>query len=169
MMTVVETKRKQRVGPVGFEAFFIATFPKARSLGTRLLGGALGEDLAIEALARAYARWRAVSTLESPESWVMRVVTNSAIDEIRKKKAYLPAVIPPDASTNLALRDNLVEALRTLTLRQQAVVVLRYIVDLSEAEVGHILGMSTGSVKTHLHRAMPQLREFLSNDEGVMP
>jgi RNA polymerase sigma-70 factor (ECF subfamily) len=168
MMTEVETRRYQRAGTDAFEVFFTATFPRARALGTRLVGSAFGEDLAIDALARAYARWKAVSRMEFPEAWVMRVVTNSAIDEIRRKKAYLPAVNPPDQLANLALRDNLVEALRSLTRRQQEVVVLRYIVDLSEADVGHILGMSTGSVKTHLHRAVPRLRNFLSNEKEVM-
>ena len=43
---------------------------------------------------------------------------------------------------------------------------LRYIVDLSEAEVAHVLHMSTGSVKTHLHRAILRLRDQLSKEDS---
>jgi RNA polymerase sigma factor (sigma-70 family) len=56
--------------------------------------------------------------------------------------------------------------MRSLSRRQQEVVVLRYIVDLSEAEVAHVLHMSTGSVKTHLHRAILRLRDQLSKEDS---
>jgi RNA polymerase sigma factor (sigma-70 family) len=162
MMTGVQAERLQRAETSVFEAFFTATFPKARAMASRLAGPALGEDLAIEGLARAYARWKSVSAMEYPEAWVMRVVTNAALDELRCKRVVLPVITIRDISADLVLRDNVVEALRTLTRRQQEVVVLRYIVDLPEAEVARILGMGTGSVKTHLHRAIPRLRSYLS-------
>ena len=43
---------------------------------------------------------------------------------------------------------------------------LRYIVDLPEAEVAAVLGMSAGSVKTHLHRAILRLRDQMSKEES---
>jgi RNA polymerase sigma factor (sigma-70 family) len=60
-----------------------------------------------------------------------------------------------------------VEALRILSKRQQEVVVLRYIVDLPEGDVARILGMSTGTVGTHLHRALAHLRTFLTEQESA--
>jgi DNA-directed RNA polymerase specialized sigma24 family protein len=44
-------------------------------------------------------------------------------------------------------------------------VTLRYLADLPEAEVAEVLGVSPGSVKTHLHRALASMRVSLSTDE----
>jgi RNA polymerase sigma-70 factor (ECF subfamily) len=169
MMTSVEQRVDAGAGTLAFDAFFSATFPRARATATRLARSALAEDLAIDALAKAYARWHAVRAMDHPEAWVMRVVTNAALDEIRRKKAMLPSFEIPDETTTLELREDVLGALRTLTRRQQEVVVLRYIVDLPKAEVARILGISPGSVKTHVHRALPRLREHLAHDRKERP
>jgi RNA polymerase sigma factor (sigma-70 family) len=149
-----------------FEDFFVSVFPRARAVARRIVGSSLAEDVAIEGLARAFARWKAVSGMDRPEAWVMRVVTNAALDEVRRKKAIPDDITVRDASADFVVHDGIVEALRTLTRRQQEVVVLRYIVDLPEEEVAHILGVSTGTVKTHLHRAIPHLRDYLSKEDS---
>jgi RNA polymerase sigma factor (sigma-70 family) len=65
---------------------------------------------------------------------------------------------PADAAvTRLALA----QALRRLPRRQRDVVVLRYLADLSEADVAESLGVSAGSVKQHAHRAVNALRRAL--------
>jgi len=164
-MTTVEPKSGQQSEGLSFETFFVSTFPRARAVAARIVGPGPAEDLAVEGLARAYARWKTVAKMEYPEAWVMRVVTNASLDEIRRKKAYLPSITIADVEADLTVRANVVEALRTLPRRQQEVVVLRYIVDLPEAEVGRILGMSMGTVKTHLHRAMPRLRTHMTQNK----
>jgi RNA polymerase sigma-70 factor (ECF subfamily) len=169
MMINVAQRTDAGAGTRDFATFFAATFPRARATATRLAGSAIAEDLAIDALAKAYARWPAVRAMDYPEAWVMRVVTNAALDEIRRKKAVLPSFAIHDESTTLELREDVLGALRTLTRRQQEVVVLRYIVDLPEAEVARILAISTGSVKSHLHRALPRLREHLAHDRKERP
>lgn len=63
-------------------------------------------------------------------------------------------------------RDELVGALAALTPRQRRVVVLRYVVDLSEAEVAADLGISTGTVKSTASRALAQLRAVLDPAAG---
>jgi RNA polymerase sigma-70 factor (ECF subfamily) len=55
-----------------------------------------------------------------------------------------------------------------LSGRQQEVVVLRYLIDLPEEEVAASLGMSTGSVKTHLHRATTKLRAELGTTDSTI-
>jgi RNA polymerase sigma factor (sigma-70 family) len=52
---------------------------------------------------------------------------------------------------------DLVESLRRLPHRQRAVVVLRYYLDLPEADIGAILNMRPGTVKSSLHRALARL------------
>jgi RNA polymerase sigma-70 factor (sigma-E family) len=52
----------------------------------------------------------------------------------------------------------LLQAVRGLPHRQYEVVVLRYYLDLSEHQIAEALDISTGSVKTHAHRALSTLR-----------
>ena len=122
-------------GDDDFEAAFDALFASARRIAVRLVGdGPEADDVAAEALARAYARWSKVADLDYRDAWVMRVT-----------------------ATRLALG----EALRRLPRRQRDVVVLRYLADLSEADVAKSLGVSAGSVKQHAHRAVDALRRTL--------
>ena len=65
---------------------------------------------------------------------------------------------PDDAA---ALQVDLARAVHRLSRRQQEVVVMRYLIDLSEEDVAGSLGMSEGSVKTHLSRARGHLREHM--------
>jgi RNA polymerase sigma factor (sigma-70 family) len=54
-----------------------------------------------------------------------------------------------------------VAAVRTLPTRQRDCVVLRFYGDLSDTEIADVLGISAGSVKTHLHRARATLTDLL--------
>ena len=64
-------------------------------------------------------------------------------------------------------RDQLARALATLTLRQRRVVVLRHLMDMSEAEVAADLGVSVGTVKSTASRALAELRTALAATEGA--
>jgi len=75
---------------------------------------------------------------------------------------------PPGRSTEAdaaVLRVALVHALRRLSSRQRDAIVLRYLADLPEHEVALALGISDGSVKTHLHRGLARLRTALGPDD----
>jgi RNA polymerase sigma factor (sigma-70 family) len=54
-----------------------------------------------------------------------------------------------------------VDAVRRLPSRQRDCVVLHYFEQLTDREIGKALGISAGSVKTHLHRARERLRQDL--------
>jgi RNA polymerase sigma-70 factor (sigma-E family) len=148
----------------GFEAAFDGLLAAAHRIAVHLVGaGAEADDVAAEALARAYARWPKIRELDYRDAWVMRVTANVALDTLRRSRRPLPApaaseVDPSEAAvTRLALA----QALRRLPRRQRDVVVLRYLADLSEADVAESLGVSAGSVKQHAHRAVDALRRTL--------
>jgi len=61
-------------------------------------------------------------------------------------------------------RSAVVAALRTLSVRQREVVVLRFYADLSEAQIASAMGISRGAVKSHTSRAMMALRSVLERD-----
>jgi RNA polymerase sigma-70 factor (sigma-E family) len=168
-MTVDQESEPVDQERVTFEDLFIKHFPLVRSATAKIIGFGPAEDIAVEAFARAYARWGAVHSMENPQAWVIRVAVNLALDQVRRKRARSPVRTARDTQADVTERDALVRSLRRLPRRQQEVVVLRYIGDHSEEEVARTLGISVGTVKTHLHRAMPRLRSDLIGLEGGDP
>ena len=150
-------------GPVeAFEETFTRMFPRAFRLARRILGdSAAAEDVAAEALARAYAQWPKVESLPYRDGWVLRVTTNLAIDRLRRHRPDQPVPAELLAEDALVLRLALTAALRSLPRRQRQAVALRYLGEMSESEVAQALDVSVGTVKTHTHRGLAALRTRL--------
>jgi RNA polymerase sigma-70 factor (sigma-E family) len=127
-----------------------------------------GEDLVQAALERCYRHWRRVQRTDRPDRYVRRMLANAAVDRWRLRRRTPES--PLDAAAERAAgdpigslldRDELIQALRTLSPRQRVVVVLRYVEDLSEAETAALLDCSVGSVKSHASRGLARLRTVL--------
>lgn len=136
----------------------------ARRQATRVVGTSDAEDIAQEALLRLRDRWSEVSG--HAERWIGRVAVNLAIDAVRRRRvAEGEVVVIDDGGTVVSdLRLDLVGVLASLPERQRQVVVLRHLLDHSESTVADLLGISAGSVKRHLHRAVARLRAELIDD-----
>jgi RNA polymerase sigma factor (sigma-70 family) len=152
-----------------FDAAFERLYPRARIMAFRILGDVgRSEEVASEALARAYARWAKLSTVDYLDAWVLRVAVNLAIDHTRRRP---PPVTPvagagDPAFETTVLRLALVEALRTLPARQRDAIALRYLADLRETDVADAMGISLGSVKTHVRRGLAALRQRLGAEQA---
>jgi len=120
-------------------------------------------DLVQTALAKAFVRWRHIRT--GPEQYVRRIMYNSHISAWRsfRRREVPVADVPDRAATGdaggstdlrLALRD----ALRRLPPRQRAIVVLRFLEDVSVEETARILGCRVGTVGSQTSRALAKLR-----------
>jgi RNA polymerase sigma-70 factor (sigma-E family) len=145
-----------------FEAVFDQMLGRAYRHALRLVGDrALAEDLAAEALTRTYVHWRRVRTLDFRDAWVLRVVTNLAIDAYAKRRVPLTETAAIPLEDAAVLRVTLAQALRALPARQRDAVVLRYLVDMSEADTAEALGVAPGTVKSHVSRAVAHLRRVL--------
>ncbi len=153
----------RREPDLDFEAAFDELFPKAQRLARRITGSAASaEDVAAEAMARAYARWRKVRKMGHRDAWVLRVATNLAIDRVRRTRPEAEHVETADATDDvIAVRMTLAAALAQLPRRQREAVVLRHLIGYSEADTAEALGVSAGTVKTHVHRGLAALRERL--------
>jgi RNA polymerase sigma-70 factor (ECF subfamily) len=164
---------RRNEGDDAFREFYERMQPRAIGVGRRLLGDrTAAEDLAAEAFARAYSRWSSVRSHPNPEAWLLRVVGNLAVDHVRREgrrpESRADGERADPSADDAALRVDLAKALHRLSSRQQEVVVMRYLIDLTEDDVAVSLGMTTGSVKTHLHRATTKLRSELS-PEALSP
>ena len=121
----------------------------------------VAEDLAQEALARAWGRWRHVSTLDAPERWVYRTAFNLARSRFRRLAVerrvhrLAPAANPlPDTATAVAVR----ATVGALPPRQRAAIVARFYLDLDVATSADLLGCQPGTVKALTHQAIASLR-----------
>ncbi len=126
----------------------------------RLLGEpAVAEDVAAEALARAYSRWSSVSAHAEP--WVVTVATNLTLDICRRraKEAGRRTLVDPQArDPQIETRLDLQRALAVLPRRQREVVTLRFLGDFSEQATAEALGLDVGTVKSHTSRGLARLR-----------
>jgi len=158
-----------------FEAVFPVLLARAVRVAYRILGDVTeGEDAAAEALARALVAWPRVGVLPYREAWVLRVAANVAMDAARKRQRSslrraraVETTIEADQSDWVVLDVALRAAIVTLPRRKREVVVLRYLVDLSEADVAAALGISLGAVKQHGHRGLAALRQQVGYDPVV--
>lgn len=123
------------------------------------------EDLYQAALTRSYAAWRRVRR-EDAYRYVRRVLVNLHTDWWRaplswreRTRAAVPDVAgTDDPATAVADRDRVARALRALTRRERAVIVLRYFADLSEQDTARELDVGVGTVKSTTARALTKLR-----------
>jgi RNA polymerase sigma-70 factor (sigma-E family) len=133
------------------------------------LTGDLGyaQDVAQSAFARAYASWGRVRRTGDPDAYVRRIVINENRKRFRGHRVPedLPGNLPEPVGAHpgrgpddVAERQALLDALGRLGPRQRAVIVLRYFLDMSEAETAAALNCSVGTVKSQASRALAILR-----------
>jgi RNA polymerase sigma factor (sigma-70 family) len=145
-----------------FEEAFRGLFVLAHRVARRILADPdAAEDVAAEALSRAYAHWGRVGKLPHREAWVVRVASNLALNVARRRRpppAEDVVLSPEDAAVNHVA---LVAALGALSPRQREVLVLRHLAGLSEPEIAAHLGLGLGTVKTHLRRGREAMQARL--------
>ena len=92
--------------------------------------------------------------------WIRFRLRSDRIEDVPLTSATLA---PSEAAISEATRRRIWEAFRALPRRQQEVFVLRYLDEQSTPEVAKALGLSAGSVKRHLYRAIRRLRRGLED------
>ncbi len=158
------TRQVARAHPARFEDFYRATRPDIhRALSLTLRNDALAAEATDEAMVRAYQRWRTVRTHANPAGWAYRVGLNWARSWLRKVRREV-AVTTDDAATDDRPADpELLDALARLPLTLRAVVVLRYFLQWSQAEVAAALDIPLGTVKSRTGQALARLRKDMED------
>ncbi|MFC8079594.1 SigE family RNA polymerase sigma factor [Streptomyces sp. NPDC057307] len=129
------------------------------------------QDLLQTALARTYGRWDGIADKSLADAYLRRVMINTRTEWWRARKLeevpteQLPEPCVEDGAEQRATRALLIDILGVLAPKQRSVVVLRHWEQMSTEETAAALGMSTGTVKSTLHRALAKLREELEARE----
>lgn len=147
--------------------------PALRRLAYLLCGDEhRADDLVQQVITKLYLRWSRISAVEHLDQYVRTMVVRGFVDERRRPWARVGLVThPPDgpAPSDERVEDRLVlrAALARVPRRQQAVLVLRFLCDLSVEEVATTLGCSEGTVKSQTSRGLATMRQILDRVEPV--
>jgi RNA polymerase sigma factor (sigma-70 family) len=154
-----------------FTAWFDEILPRVFRLVRRTTSSAAeAEDMAAEALARAYAKWPSIRSLPYRDGWVLRTAANISIDSARRGTRFpwgrLKAAEPAHASVR-SVEDEVADrrlvsvAMSRLPARQREALALRYLAGLSLEETAAAMHLGAETVRTHLSRGLAAMRKTL--------
>lgn len=145
----------------------------------------LAEEVVQDAFLRVYERIEQFDVARPFPPWFFRIVTNLAIKAAKREARTLSLdrsttdskepildLIPdtlPEPHDKMAiqqLQEDVWQALSKLTPEQRSVVVMRYYLDMSEAEMSNKLAIAPGTVKWRLYAARERLRTLLTDLNG---
>jgi RNA polymerase sigma-70 factor (ECF subfamily) len=157
-----------------FGAFVASHRERARRLAWRLVGGdeAAAEDVTQDAFVKAYQALGNFRGDASLETWFYRILVRQAHNfrrwrAVRDLWSGVWEEDPPDPSLgglgDPGLRRRIASALDRLSRRQREVFILVHLEGFTVQECAELLGKPTGTVKSHLHRALTTLRIELAD------
>jgi RNA polymerase sigma factor (sigma-70 family) len=165
--------------PSAFESFF---FRYRRVVFGTALGlvreRSTAEEIVGDVFLRAYAARLTLDPERSPVPWLQRVTVNLSISHLRRRRL---ATAPIDGRLHWALsgrtpgplerRENAIfleSCLARLPVKLRAVLSLRYLLDMSVAEIATLLDEPPSTVKHRIRVALVRLREQLAEDEAIV-
>ncbi|MEO6472471.1 MAG: SigE family RNA polymerase sigma factor [Aeromicrobium sp.] len=122
------------------------------------------EELAQQTLVRCYVSWSRVTGATNRDAYVYRMLLNQLRD-VRRTRWWRsrvdaePEGSVEDATDRVVIADAVHRALDGLSRPHREVVVLRYFVQLTEAQTAAALGISVGTVKSRLSRSLARLAD----------
>jgi len=152
---------------------FRAEYRSLVRLAMLLVGDrATAEEVVQDSFVKLQLGWRRIREPERAPAWLRSAVLNGARSQLRRRdvrRRHLEVVVDRVDSAEagaLATEEHrrVVAALRTLPERQREALVLKFYLDLSEADTAAAMGVSTGSVKTHVHRGLAALTTILGEE-----
>jgi RNA polymerase sigma-70 factor (ECF subfamily) len=168
-----------------FENLFSRSYQRAFNLAYRFTGNESdAEDLTQDAFVRAWGSYHRYDRRRSFEVWLLRILSNLAIDRWRRKSALrtysldqvltangseveLASVVPDKAEgpeqtcLTRATGDQINEALRLLPASYRQAIILTDIEEWSYEEVAQKMKCPVGTVRSRLHRGRQLLRQYL--------
>jgi len=175
MMDELRAIARAKKGDAEAFAFLVETYETSvYRLALRMCGNSHdAEEVAQEAFVAA---WKGLPSFRGESkfsSWLYQLTSNAAIDFLRREKRHRGATpiedevelaapgTPQQAAEEAELRQALQQALAQLTPEHRQIFLLRQMQQMSYEEIGRLLGLESGTVKSRLSRAKKQLRQIL--------
>lgn len=145
-------------------------------LASLLLGStSAAEEVVQEAFVGTYRRWHRLRDPQAAAGYLRSSVVNGCrsvhrhrVVEVRHRQPSEPPPVGPEELVERRAEDaGVMAVLATLPQRQREVLVLRYYLDASEAEIAELMDISRGAVKSHAHRGLASLRAGLEAAAGT--
>jgi RNA polymerase sigma-70 factor (sigma-E family) len=132
----------------------------------------LADDIVQATTTALYVHWHRARAADNLDAYVHRTLFRKYLDEKRSfwarvRLAPSAPEVPARPSSTVEDRDLLQQALQRLPRTQRAVLVLRFLCDLSIDDVAEILRCSSSNVKSHTSRGLSALRQVLGVEETV--
>jgi RNA polymerase sigma-70 factor (sigma-E family) len=142
-----------------------------------LTGGnrADAEDLVQVTLIKTFQVWDRISDLAALDTYVRRAMVNTHISTWRRRRVdeyptdELPDQPVGDLTGQYDLQDVLQRALGRLPRQMRVAIILRYYDDLTEPEVSETMGVTVGTVKSTVARALAKLRTDEQLRSDIVP
>lgn len=169
----VNDTRGTDAAEAGVAALFRREYTGLVRMATLLLGDeASAEDVVQDAFVAVYRRWGRLEDQDRAGGYLRRAVVNGSRSQLRRRGTATRLAVrlhEDEAEGDTTAEESIVadrraaviRALGALPRRQREVLVLRYYLDLPEAEIARTLGIGRGSVKTHASRGSRALRAGL--------
>ena len=132
---------------------------------TGLVGPTDAPDV-VSAVTLRLATGTAWSRVEDAKPYLFRAVLNEARGHHRstmRRRAREERVAVREVGYEVEIRPEVLEQVSVLSVRQRSVVVLTYWHDLDQRGIAELLGVSEGSVRRHLARALARLRSVITD------
>lgn len=163
-----ESENKERSAYGQEEMFFAQVAERQRKLYSIAYSYLRSESDSLEAVQEATCRaWIKRKKLKNPdafESWLIRIVINCCMDELRRRKRSFPtAEIEERGAEEMQSNEriDLERAFGKMKTKYRHPVMLKYYHGMTSAEIADILGKPEGTIKTWLREGLKQLKEFL--------
>jgi RNA polymerase sigma-70 factor, ECF subfamily len=125
--------------------------------------------------------WKGIKNFEyrgdlSFTAWMYTIANNVIVSYVRKRNRSQQVPLTPelnltdaktfDTARSVCDRLALQQAVEQLTTEQQQVIILKFFVGLSNAEIAGIVGRTEGAIKALQHRAINRLHQLLSHERS---
>lgn len=161
-----------------FNQLAVHLYPRLHRIAASIVGDAqVAQDATQQAMLDV---WRKLPQLRDPsrfEAWCYRALTNACRSEGRRRQrwgrdasgpwAVEPAI--PDATRVVEQRDLLQRGFERLSVEHRTILVLRYYADMTQEQVGEVLDLPIGTVRSRLSRAIRSLQAALDAEARVAP
>jgi RNA polymerase sigma-70 factor (ECF subfamily) len=165
-----------------FDRIFTEYSAPIYNYALRMVGDAdRAADIAQDTFIKAYRKLDTLTEASSTRSWLYRIATNTAIDEMRRRRHTVPMNVDEDHPLEQAdggpgpetqvlsglLDERIGRALLRLKANHRQCLILSDVEDMSAVQIGEVMGMSGGAIRVLLCRARGEMRRLLAA-EGLI-